>query len=164
MGSKSAHQEEERMKTAATDLIKIGRNCIEAFNVADWEKMRTLVAAEGKYYEPATNRVIEGLPDMVEVWKGWKTAFPDLVGEVTNVFADEDFSLIEVLWKGTHSGTLTTPFGEFAATHKPYASRAAMVLEFEGDRININRHYFDLLSILNQLGIEAPAKAAPAGF
>ena len=148
----------------AQDLIQISRSCIEAFNVADWTKIKDLVAAEGKYYEPATNRVIEGLPDMLEVWKGWKTAFPDLVGEVTDVFATEDRSVLEVLWRGTHRGMLKTPFGEFAATNKPYTSRAAIVLEFEGDRININRHYFDLLSILNQLGIEAPSKAAPAGF
>ncbi len=142
----------------------VSLNCIEAFNDADWEKMKTLVAAEGKYYEPATNRVIEDLPDMVEVWKGWKTAFPDLTGEVTNIFATEDHVLLELTWKGTHTGTLATSFGEFAATHKPYTSRAAMVLEFRDDRINVNRHYFDLLSILSQLGIEVPAKAAPAGF
>lgn len=148
----------------AQDLIRISRSCIDAFNVADWDKMKTFVAPDGKYYEPATNRVIEGFTDMVEAWKGWKTAFPDLVGEVTNIFATEDHVFCEVTWKGTHTGTLITPFGEFAATQKPYTSRAAQMLEFEGDRININRHYFDLLSILNQLGIEAPAKAAPAGF
>ena len=146
------------------DLVRIGRDCIEAFNVADWERMRTLVAEEGKYYEPATNRVIEGFPDMLEVWQGWKTAFPDLEAEVTNVFATDKYVLLEALWKGTHDGTLDTPFGEFPATHKPYTSRAAMVLEFEGDVINVNRHYFDLLSIFKQLGIELPAKAAPAGF
>lgn len=146
------------------DLIRVSQDCIKAFNAADWEKMRTLVAPEGKYYEPATNRIIEGLPDMVELWKGWKTAFPDLKGEVTNVFATDKYVLLETMWKGTHKGTLETPFGEFPATHKPYTSRAAMVLEFEGDVIHVNRHYFDLLSIFNQLGVELPAKAAPAGF
>jgi steroid delta-isomerase-like uncharacterized protein len=146
------------------DLSQIGRDCITAFNVADWDKMRTLVATEGRYYEPATNRVVEGLPEMVEVWKGWKTAFPDLTGEITNVVATDRYVLLETTWKGTHSGTLETPFGEFSATHKPYTLRAAMVLEFEGDVINVNRHYFDLLSIFNQLGIELPAKAAPAGY
>ncbi len=146
------------------DLIQIGRDCIDAFNLGDWEKMQTLVAPEGKYYEPATNLVVEGLPDMLEVWKGWKTAFPDLNGEVTNVFATDKYVLLETLWKGTHNGTLKTPVGEFRATHKPYTSRAAMVLEFEGDVINVNRHYFDLLSIFHQLGIELPAKAAPAGY
>lgn len=148
----------------AQDLIKISRSCIDAFNVADWEKMKTFVAPEGKYYEPATNRVIEGFADMVEAWKGWKTAFPDLTGEVTNIFATEDHVFLELTWKGTHKGKLVTPFGEYEATYKPYTSRAAEMLEFEGDRIHVSRHYFDLLSILNQLGIEAPAKAAPAGF
>ncbi|UCG75923.1 MAG: ester cyclase [Gemmatimonadota bacterium] len=146
------------------DLTRISRDCVEAFNVADWDRMKGLVVEEGKYFEPATNRVVEGLPDMLETWKGWKTAFPDLVGEVTNVFAVEDFSVVEILWRGTHEGTLVTPFGEFTATHKPYTSRAAMVLEFKGDRINTNRHYFDLLSILSQLGIELPVGATPAGF
>ncbi|MEE9245774.1 MAG: hypothetical protein V3U63_06185 [Gemmatimonadota bacterium] len=41
---------------------------------------------------------------------------------------------------------------------------SAIVLDFEGDVINVNKHYFDLLSILQQLGIEVPGKAAPAGF
>jgi len=148
----------------AQDLISIARNSIDAFNAADWEKMRTFWKPEAKYYEPATSRVIEGVDDMVELWKGWKTAFPDLTGEVTNIFATDDHVFLEVTWNGTHTGPLVTPFGEFAATYKPYTSRAAKMLEFDGELINVNRHYFDLLSILNQLGIEAPAKAAPAGF
>lgn len=148
----------------ARDLMKIARGCIDAFNVADWEKMRTFVAPEGKYYEPATNRVIEGFDDMVEVFTAWKTAFSDLTGEITNIFATDENVFLEVTWKGTHDGPLSTPFGEFKATHKPYTSRAALMLEFEGDLVNVDRHYFDLLTIINQLGIELPSKAAPAGF
>ena len=109
----------------AQDLISIARNSIDAFNAADWEKMRTFWKPEAKYYEPATSRVIEGVDDMVELWKGWKTAFPDLTGEVTNIFATDDHVFLEVTWNGTHTGPLVTPFGEFAATYKPYTSRAA---------------------------------------
>jgi hypothetical protein len=59
---------------------------------------------------------------------------------------------LEVLWKGKHTGTLITPFGEFAATFKPYKSRAAMVLEFEGKLIKAN---------LDRLGISRVASSFP---
>jgi hypothetical protein len=38
---------------------------------------------------------------------------------------------------------------------------AVLVLRFEGDRIREGRHYFDLLSLLRQIGI-APQMGAPA--
>jgi predicted ester cyclase len=141
----------------ALDLVRIGRECIAALNEDDWEKLRTFVAPDGKYYESGTHWVTEGLADMQEVWEGWKTAFPDLTGEVTNIFATDQLVNIEVLWKATHSGTLVTPVGEVTATFAPCTWRSVMVLEFDGKLINVNRHYLDLLSIFRQLGIHVLA-------
>lgn len=146
----------------ATDLINVAHDCIKAFNKADWDEMKKFVAPTAVYIEPATDQRIEGLVDMVEHLKVWKTAFPDLTGELTNVFAVDNVVFLEVLWKGKHTGKLITPFGEFDATFKPYKSRAAMVLEFDRKLIKANRHYFDLLSIFEQLGIHITEKVATA--
>ncbi len=111
----------------ADELVKIARKQIDAFNNGDWEQTRALLASDARYHELGTERAIEGPEQIIELFKGWKTAFPDAVGTVTSSVASGDTAVLEVTWKGTHTGPLTTAAGTIAASgrarrHPPRSS------------------------------------------
>ena len=55
--------------------------------------------------------------------------------------------------KGTHKGPLQTPSGAIAPTGKPIEVRACAIIELAGDRAKGQRHYFDMATMLRQLGV-----------
>ena len=58
----------------------------------------------------------------------------------------------EVTWTGTQTGPLATPDGEIPASGKHQSTAAVLVLDYEGDELKEYRHYFDMLSLLQQIG------------
>jgi len=59
---------------------------------------------------------------------------------------------LEVTWTGTHTGPLETAEGTIPASGKRQETPAAIVLTFEGDKIKENKQYFDLMTLLKQIG------------
>jgi steroid delta-isomerase-like uncharacterized protein len=135
-------------------IVKIAREQVEAFNAGDWERMRAMLASDSLYNELGTERKIEGPDMMVELFKGWKTAFPDAVGTVTNAVASGTKAALEVTWKGTHTGPLETAEGTIPASGKAQETPAAFFFAFEGGKIKETRHYFDSLTLLKQIGAQ----------
>ena len=139
------------------DLGRLFCDHIEKFNKADWPALRACMTPNAVYHEPATGRKIQGPDAYIDLLQDWKNAFSDLCGEVTQTIVRENCVVTEIVWKGTHSGNLSTPMGDIPATHKPVTLCAAEVTEFEGDMIKETRHYFDMLNMLQQIGFEIPA-------
>jgi len=135
-------------------LVEIARKQIDAFNNGDWEQMRGLLASDAHYQEFGTERAIEGPEQIIEAFKGWKTAFPDAAGTVTSSVAGGDTAVLEVTWKGTHTGPLTTAAGTIPASGKHQETPAAIFYVFEGPKIKASRHYFDAMTLLKQIGAE----------
>ena len=142
-------------ETQTTDeLVKIAREQIDAFNSGDWELMRGKFTSDSRYDELGTERKLEGPEKIVELFKGWKSAFPDVVGTVTSSVASGNKVALEVTWKGTHTGPLTTAEGTIPASGKRQETPAAIFYTFEGDKIKESRHYFDSLTLLKQIGAQ----------
>ena len=142
-------------ETLTTDeIVKLARKQIDAFNAGDWEQLRATLASDSRYDELGTQRKIEGPEMIVELFKGWKKAFPDAVGTVTSAVASGNKVALEVTWKGTHTGPLTTAEGTIPASGKHQETPAAIFFTFEGDKIKESRHYFDSLTLLKQIGAQ----------
>ena len=137
---------------AEQDLIQLARDNIDAFNAADWSRMRDLFAPGSVYDELGTQRRLEGADQTIETMQGWKQAFPDAQGTVTSAIASGNNVVIEIRWEGTHTGPLQSPTGPIPASGKRQVTPAVMVLDFEGDKIRESRHYFDSLTLLQQIG------------
>jgi steroid delta-isomerase-like uncharacterized protein len=135
-------------------LVKIAREQVDAFNSGDWERVRAGLASDSHYDEFGTERKIDGPEKIVELFKGWKQAFPDAAGTVTSAFASGDTAVLEVTWKGTHTGPLTTAKGTIPASGKRQETPAAIFYIFEGDKVKESRHYFDSLTLLKQIGAQ----------
>ena len=138
----------------ADELVKIARKQIDAFNAGDWEQLRGLFTSDVRYHEFGTERAIEGPEQIIEAFKGWKTAFPDAAGTVTSSVASGDTAVLEVTWRGTQTGPLTTATGTIPASGKSQETPAAIVYVFEGAKIKASRHYFDAMTLLKQIGAE----------
>ena len=109
----------------------------------------------------ATQRRIQGADGIVAANQGWKSAFPDAKGTETSVVASGDTVVQEITWSGTNTGPMETPGGTMPATGKSASVRAVMVSTFDGDKIKETHHYFDMMSMLQQLGV-MPSGAATA--
>ena len=132
--------------------IDVARANVEAFNAGDWEGLAATFASECVYDEVGTQRRLEGQEAILEANRGWKEAFPDATGRISRAIADNGTVTLEITWEGTHSGPLHTPTGDIAPTNRHFAVRAAQVFDIEGERIRESHHYFDMMSLLQQLG------------
>ena len=138
----------------AEAMITIAREQVDAFNTGDWERLRAGLAADARYHELGTQRTVEGPEKIVELFKGWKTAFPDAAGTVTSAVGSGNTAAVEVTWKGTHTGPLETAEGTIPASGKRQETPAAIVFTFEGGKIKEDRQYFDLMTLLKQIGAQ----------
>jgi steroid delta-isomerase-like uncharacterized protein len=138
----------------AVAMVKIAREQVDAFNTGDWERLRAGLGSEARYDELGTQRRIDGAEKIVELFKGWKQAFPDAVGTVTSAVAGGDKVALEVIWKGTHTGPLVTAEGTIPASGKRQETPAAFFFTFAGDKIKESRHYFDSMTLLKQIGAQ----------
>lgn len=144
------------------NLIGIARDLIDAFNAKDGERFKKQLAATVVYDEVGTNRKFEGADAWVEVWEQWRKAFPDVQGTITNAIASGNTVVQEITWQGTQSGALSLPSGTIPPSGKTQITRTSLVLVFEGDRVKESRIYFDMLSLLQQIGAISQQAAASA--
>ncbi len=125
-------------------------NLVEAFDNSDWDAVSRLVGTS-TYDEYGTQRSLKGT-DIIDAMKGWKAAMPDVKGSITGAAAVGNQVILEVSWHGTHTGPLATPQGEIPPSGKSQTTPAAWVLDYEGDSLVESRHYFDMLTFLQQIG------------
>ena len=145
------------------DITNLAREAVEAFNVSDWERTKALMTPDYVYNEVATQRSIQGPEEVVAALKGWKEAMPDATGTVTNALASGNTVTLQVTWEGTQTGPLEGPMGTIPASGRRQVTPAAWILTFEGERIKESHHYFDMLSLLTQIGALPGEAAESAG-
>jgi steroid delta-isomerase-like uncharacterized protein len=138
----------------ADQMVKIARQQVDAFNTGDWERLEAGLTPDSRYHELATQRKVESPEQIVELFKGWKTAFPDAFGTVTSAVGSGNTAALEVTWKGTHTGPFETAEGTIPASGKQQETPAAFVFSFEGGKIKESRMYFDSMTLLKQIGAQ----------
>ena len=145
------------------DLTTIAREAVEAFNASDWERTKAIMTHDYVYNEVGTQRRIQGPEEVVAALQGWKEAMPDVTGSVTNALASGNTVTLEVTWEGTQTGPLEGPMGTIPASGRRQVTSSAWILTFEGEKIKESNHYFDMLSLLTQIGAIPGQSAESAG-
>ncbi len=138
---------------ATQDLTSAARDVVDAFNTADWERCKAILAEDSVYDEVGTSRCLAGHDEIIPALQAWREAMPDVKGTVDSALATGNSVVLEITWQGTHTGPLPGPSGPIAATGKQQTTRAGWVLDFDGGRVQRSRHYFDMLSFMQQLGL-----------
>ena len=134
-------------------LVDVAKASTIAYNEKNFDKIRTLLANNAVYDEVGTGRKLNGINEILNAFKGWATALPDSKAEILKEYASDNTVILELVWTGTHNGPLQMPNGTLPATGKQINVRACEVFEFEGEKIRTTRHYFNMATLLTQLGV-----------
>lgn len=136
-------------------LIDAAKAPFVAYNEKNWERVKSTITPDFVYDEVASRRKAQGPDAAIGLWQGWAQAFPDSRCSFDNALVSGDRVVLEVTWRGTHRGQLQTPNGPIAATGKPIEIRACAVVELAGEKAKVQRHYFDMATLFEQLGVKA---------
>ena len=137
---------------AEQDLIRAAMENIEAFNAGDWGGEKAAMTPDSVYAELATQRRILGARLVCALAQDWKRSFPDAQGTINSTVAGGNTAVLEITWEGTQSGALAGPTGTIPPSGKRVVIPAVIVFTFQGDKINEAHHYFDMMSLLQQIG------------
>ncbi|MBI1893726.1 MAG: nuclear transport factor 2 family protein [Candidatus Rokubacteria bacterium] len=113
------------------NVIETAKGATIAYNDKNWDKVKAVFAENGIYDEKATSRRIQGVGKIIETWQGWAKAIPDSKATFVGEYASGDTAIIEVVWKGGHTGVLQTPTGTIppsSAVADPRRSPASSVV------------------------------------
>ena len=142
------------------NVIEIAKASITAYNDKDWSKAKDMLATDAVYDEKGTHRRIQGASEIIEALQSWAKAFPDSKATFVREFASGNTAVFELVWKGVHTGPLQTPTGTIPASNKPVEMPACQVIQVEGGKIKSASHYFDMLTMLTQIGAGAALQSA----
>jgi steroid delta-isomerase-like uncharacterized protein len=145
----------------ANTAVDLALESIQCFSAGDFDRLRSLLADDSYEEEYSTQRRLQGADAQVEAARGWKQAFPDGRGTVNHVYEDGNAVVLELTWEGTQSGPMRTPDGqELPPSNRRASVHACQVMEIEDGKIKATRHYFDLMTVLQQIGAMEHAGAA----
>lgn len=138
---------------AQQSLIDAAKAPTIAYNEKNWDAVRAAVVSGFVYDEVGTQRKVQGITDFLATWQAWAVAIPDSKATFNNALVSGTTIVLEVTWCGTHTGPLRTPGGEIAPTGKKIEVRACQVIEMAADKVKVMRHYFDMTTLMHQLGV-----------
>ncbi len=138
--------------TSPQQLIAAAKAPLQAYNDKKWDGVKAGITSDFVYDEPATNRKVKGADQAIAIWQGWAAAIPDSKATIHSTCTSGNTVVFEVTWTGTHKGPLQTPKGAIPATGKRIEVRACIVNEIAGEKVKEERHYFDLATLLQQIG------------
>ena len=134
-------------------MIDIAKSSILAYNAKKWDNVRAVLTQDAIYDEVATNRKMQGQDQLIDCWQQWARALPDSKATFHSAIASGNTVCLEMSWRGMHSGPLELPTGAVAATNRSVDIRACQILEMSEGKVRAIRHYFDMATLLQQLGI-----------
>ena len=146
-------KDKERLWSQQT-LIDAAKTSIVAYNEKHWDEATKALAPNVVYEETGTNQSLHGVSDVLAAWKGWAFAFPDSKATFDAVHVSgDDTVILEVTWRGTHTGPMGSPAGDIPATGKSIEVRTCQVIQIADGKTQRIHHYLDLATMMNQLGL-----------
>jgi steroid delta-isomerase-like uncharacterized protein len=110
----------------------------------------TLDTFEHPRYELiATGEIHDGEREVAAYFEETRIAFPDQRNELIAMHHGEDAVIVEAMLYGTHLG----PFRGLPPTGRGFEMQFCALFLFDADRLLCERVYFDVATILRQLGI-----------
>ncbi|MGE5232024.1 MAG: ester cyclase [Deltaproteobacteria bacterium] len=134
-------------------LIDAAKASLLAYNDKDWTAAKASLTPDFLYEEIATRRTVQGADKAIALWQGWAKAFTDSRATINRAVASGETVTLELTWHGTHNGPLETPKGAIPPTGKRIEVRACCVVEMAGEKAKAERHYFDMGTLLQQIGV-----------
>jgi steroid delta-isomerase-like uncharacterized protein len=138
----------------------------DVYNKHDLEAITKLYASDAIAYDPMYPEPLRGRDAIRKDTASFLRAFPDLRFEIVNTIEkDERTGADEVRITGTHTGPMETPTGEeIPPTNKRVEMRGAAFVKLnDRGEVTEERRYYDVGTLLRQLGLTPEVAEEPAG-
>jgi len=132
-----------------TDVEKMLRDYYEVWNSHDVERITSFLADEFLYEDVPAGVAHRNKDEFKASWRDFFAACPDFRVEWKTLFVAGDWAAAESVMTATHTGD----FPMLPATGKSVSVRAASIIEMQGDKIKRNTNYFNMASLMQQLGV-----------
>ena len=142
------------------DYSQLARSIYDAYNRRDFDYPMSLCAGDLVWTNVPTGETLHGPEGFRQDLENWATAFPDSKVEISNVISSGDCVCVEFVGRGTHNGLLSGPAGQIPPTGRHIEVRFCDVLCFRDGKIASGHTYFDMVTIMSQLGLMPQQKAA----
>lgn len=146
----------------AQDNATIVRAHYDAINRRDMDKNLTLLTDDVKWMNIPFAASFTGHKGYRDFLGNWTTAMPDCKAEVVNVIAGEEWTVVEFIGRGTHTGPLVGPHGTIPATQRKLDLKFCEVFRIKDGQIAEAHLYFDAATLMRQFGLlPTPAPGQP---
>lgn len=125
----------------------------DAYNSRQFDRAALLVAPEVELRDIATGETRRGPQGLLQFVRGWAAAFPDGAMQVVHVETADRAAAVELVLRGTHTGTLIGAHGHVPPTWAEIEIEACDVLHFTGGQIAKLDRYLDTGNLLRQMGL-----------
>lgn len=138
---------------SAQENEQIIRRMFNTLNEHNSGKILPYLTENVRYTAVAFNETYQGHDGFTKYLDNWIRAFPDYKLEVTNIIASGSKAVCEFTARGNHTGPLRGSMGEIPATNKRVELKFVETYEMVNGRISVARNYFDLQSLMTQIGM-----------
>lgn len=144
-------------------VADMARKLADAMNGHDPKALSELYADDAVVYDPLYPEPLRGRAAIENDAASFFNGFSDLRTEMHTVLEQDDRGAVELGFKGTHDGTLSSPLGDIPATNKRLDMRVGGFAKLNAQgQIVEERRYFDTGQMMQQLGLTgAPPSGAP---
>lgn len=138
----------------ASEVEKVINQLEKALNAGNLKKFRSLHAENVVLRAPGTEEPVRGVEPVVDWYKGFIEAFPDMKAKAERSVRQGEWLAVEYTITGTHKGPLAGPGGtSIPPTNKAIRVANMSLYRVKGGKVAEVHEYFDQLSFLNQLGV-----------
>ena len=138
---------EEQNKTLVNRLY-------EALNKEDFGAIKELVALEYVYYSPSNTAKPHSIEELIEGLKLFYKGFPDRNFSIEELIVSRNRVMSRWIMRGTHQGE----FEGIPATGNKFETSGILTTRIENGKIVENREDWDMLTFMQQLGMELKPK------
>ncbi|MDO8614487.1 MAG: ester cyclase [Dehalococcoidia bacterium] len=138
-----------------SDAASIARELIDAWNRRDFARYRQLLHSDYSY-TGGDGQTQKGPEAGLAVAQMYATAFPDAKSDVQRIHAAGDVAIAEFIARGTHQGDLMG----IAPTGRRVEVPICNVIEVRDGKVYAEREYFDVMHMMQQLGVVPAAATA----
>jgi steroid delta-isomerase-like uncharacterized protein len=156
---KAAMAELEELKAQAAmeeqnkELI---RNYLEEMDKQKFEIFKEVYALNAKLYYPSNSSEPMSIEQAIPMAKSFYAGFPDFSHNIEELIAEGNKVILRSIDRGAHQGE----FNGIAATGKKIEMGVLVIFYFNEGRIVEAREEFDMLGLMQQLGMEMKAMEA----
>jgi steroid delta-isomerase-like uncharacterized protein len=147
----------------AQENAATARRLNDAFNARDVAAAVALCLPDVEIVNVVTGEMFRGPEGVRQSLQGWYSAFPDSKITTKFVIADDSGAVIEFSGRGTQTGSLPTPLGTIPPTGRTVDLPFVTVAEMRQGKLARSRLYFDLVSMVQQLGLVREPAGTQAG-